>query len=187
MESFDFAQLFRDFSFGWLNPYLCNHEATSEPGALVSLLETNPSVCIPFCKLVEPYPQHPRAARLPKSPWAPPIPWVPWLCRRPRRVTPHRCACGASARAASSRGTLQISHLCMKSCLPRASSRMLPLSAGRANSPSASVIPGRLLTPGSLRRWLCVISVCSADRPCPEQPPGSPYPLQCLQRLKITL
>lgn len=123
----------------------------------------------------------------PNPPGLPPIPWVPWLCRRPRRVTPHRCACGASARAASSRGTLQISHLCMKSCLPRASSRMLPLSAGRANSPSASVIPGRLLTPGSLRRWLCVISICSADRPCPEQPPGSPYPLQCLQRLKITL
>lgn len=74
MESFDFAQLFRDFSFGWLNPYLCNHEATSGPGALVPLLETNPSVCIPFCKLVEPYPQQPRAARLPKSPWAPPNP-----------------------------------------------------------------------------------------------------------------
>lgn len=28
-----FAQLLCDFSFGWLNPYLCNHEATSGPGS----------------------------------------------------------------------------------------------------------------------------------------------------------
>lgn len=150
--------------------------ATSALGAPVLLWVTNSPISISFCikqsELEEPWPQ-----RAPSPVWVPKAP----RCRAGSIPALH----GADV-PPGPRGTLQIAGI--TSCLPRASSRMLSLSASGVNSPRCCHSwPAPDSGAAERWRWLCVISGLQRDRPSLQQPRALHREARRLQRRKIAL